>query len=83
MNRISVPIDQGALVVCKFKTLCEKRWGDLSEIEGEEKVRYCSDCMKPVFFCTTYEELRMHAEESHCINLIMEEGEELTGFVLV
>ena len=72
MNRISVTIDQGALVVCKFKTLCEKRWVDLNKIEGKEKVRYCIDCMKPVFFCTTYEELRIHAKESHCITFVKE-----------
>lgn len=83
MNKISVTIDQGASVVCKFETLCEKRWVDLSEIEGEEKVRYCKDCMKPVFFCTSYEELRIHAKESHCITFFKDQGSEFTGFVLV
>ena len=83
MNGISVIINEEASVVCKFKTLCEKRWSDLKRIEGEEKVRYCIDCMKPVFFCTSYEELRIHAKELHCITFFKDEGNEFTGFVLV
>jgi len=83
MNEISLAINEDTLVVCKFKTLCDRRWGDLSKIEGKENARYCNDCMKPVFFCTTYEELRIHAKESHCINFIKDEGNEFTGFVLV
>ena len=83
MNGISVIINEETLVVCKFKTLCEKRWSARKRIAGEEKVRYCIDCMKPVFFCTTHEELRIHAKESHCIAFVKDEGNEFTGFVLV
>ena len=83
MNGISVIINEETLVVCKFKTLCEKRWSDLKRIEGEEKVRYCIDCMKPVFFCTTHEELRIHAKESHCITFVIDWKSNLLKFIIL
>lgn len=54
-------------IICEFHFQCDKQWRDLSEILGEDGVRYCRDCTKPVFYCSTYEELAEHVAQSHCV----------------
>ena len=76
-------IQDRASITCKFKTLCDKKWGDLRTIAGEDRVRYCQDCEKPVFLCHTEEDLIAHAEASHCISLYNPSFSDLTGFVVV
>lgn len=47
------------------------------------QVRYCNDCMKPVFLCLSHEEFLKHAEESHCAALFCDTDGELMGFFIV
>ena len=54
-------------VICEFRFQCDKQWRDLNEISGQERVRYCGDCAKPVFLCQSYEELAEHVSEGHCV----------------
>ena len=75
--------DDEMSIICKSKFTCHRKWKDLRIIENELQVRYCSDCMKPVFLCTNREEFLKHANESHCINLYANQDDEFTGFVIV
>ncbi len=56
-------------IICTFKFLCDKQWGDLSDITGESRVRYCPDCKQSVFLCSSYEDVAAHAARSECIAL--------------
>lgn len=56
-------------VVCDFEFICSKTWNDLQEISGQTSVRYCNECSKPVFLCTSYQELKIHAQKSNCVAL--------------
>ena len=30
---------------CQFKFECDKKWGDLQVLEGQENVRFCAHCL--------------------------------------
>lgn len=83
MNQVSIPAGDGKIITCKSAFACKKRWNDLRIIENEKQVRYCTDCMKPVFLCRNHEELTKHANESHCVNISVNLDSEFTGFVIV
>ena len=83
MNNIDIPTDDGKFITCKSIFACKKKWKDLRTIENETQVRYCADCMKPVFLCRNPEELIKHANESQCVNLFTNLDSEFTGSVLV
>lgn len=83
MTEINIVINEDYSITCKLEIPCNKKWSDLKIIEGEAKVRYCTDCIKPVFLCSNYEELVKHAKESHCITFANDLNNELTGFVIV
>lgn len=63
-------------IVCTFKFLCDKQWGDLSELAGRKLVRYCPDCKQSVFLCSSYEDVAEHASRSECIALQDDESEQ-------
>ena len=63
------------VILCKFSFPCEKRWDDLSEISGEHFVRYCSECTKTVFLCSSYEDLYEHVEKEHCVAVLCSDAE--------
>ena len=83
MNEIDTPTEDGEFITCKSIFACKKKWKDLRTIENETQVRYCADCMKPVFLCRNREELIKHANDSHCVNFPTSLDSEFTGFVLV
>ena len=84
MTEVSINTEEGILVVCRFKNLCDKKWGELREITEEKKVRYCNECMQPVFLCRTRDEITKHAEASHCVSIHSESSSEVTtGFILI
>ena len=66
-------------VICTFRFRCDKQWNGLREIAGETRVRYCTDCIKPVFLCSSYDELAEHAAQSHCIALLDGQDNYLLG----
>ena len=54
-------------VLCTFRFLCDRGWDDLQEIDGEDSVRYCSGCAKPVFLCGSYADVAKNVAASHCV----------------
>ena len=78
-----ITTEDGIFITCRFQNLCKRTWGDLSAITGEKQVRYCNECMKPVFLCRTHDELIKHAQASHCLSFADGASREFTGFVLV
>ena len=54
-------------ILCTFRFQCDRRWEDLAMIAGKPDVRYCDGCEKPVFHCTTYDQLADHIAASHCV----------------
>ena len=54
-------------ILCQFSFPCEKSWNDLSEIAGQQDVRFCTECTKPVFLCLSYEDLYEHVEKERCV----------------
>lgn len=84
MTEVEITTEEGILVVCRFRNLCDKKWGDLREIAGERQVRYCNECMQPVFLCRTRDELTKHARASHCISIHCDSSDGVTtGFIVV
>ncbi len=51
---------------CEFKFKCPLKWEFLSGT-GDEKVRFCGECGRKVFFCENDEELRKHSEIGECV----------------
>lgn len=58
---------QNTSIICKFKFLCDKQWGDLNEIADQPNVRYCGGCQKSVFLCRNYDSLEKHIAALHCV----------------
>jgi hypothetical protein len=54
-------------ILCEFSFPCDRQWGELKEISGEDSVRYCGECSKPVFLCHSYDDLIEHVQESRCV----------------
>jgi hypothetical protein len=74
-------MDTAASVVCSFRFLCDKTWAELAEIQGNPGVRYCGDCEKPVFLCTSHEDLVEHAANERCVALVRVRDEMLLGHI--
>ena len=72
-------MDEHTSVLCTFRFLCDKQWGDLNEISDTPNVRFCSECAKAVFLCVGYDELREHISESHCVAIQRDDGFYLIG----
>ena len=49
-----------------FEFECPKEWGSLATTE-RSNVRYCGACAKQVFYCTTVNEARAHADRNECV----------------
>ena len=50
-----------------FALECPKRWEKLEPSTRDQKVRFCSECKKSVYFCHDIEEARAHAIEGRCV----------------
>jgi uncharacterized protein (TIGR02996 family) len=50
----------------RFTFLCPNRWGDLTGPPGAS-VRFCGDCRRNVFMCSSVEEAEDHARKGDCI----------------
>jgi len=61
-------LDRTAIENCepRFEFECPKRWEHL-QATGDEKVRFCDACQKPVFHCDTVAEAQEHAWEGECV----------------
>ena len=54
-------------ILCKLKFACDRKWSDLSVVEGQERVRHCGACSTDVYRCSTLTELGEHASQGHCV----------------
>jgi hypothetical protein len=54
---------------CRFAFRCDKQWHDLTETTFQE-VRFCSDCERDVFLCTTDAQLSEAVRLNRCIALV-------------
>lgn len=54
-------------IYCKFRFICDRKWDDLQKIEGENQIRFCSACEKPVYLSTSYAQLAMNAAANRCV----------------
>jgi len=59
--------EQKAVLTAKlFKQKCEKHWGDLIHTE-KNNVRFCTDCMKNVYYVDNEQEFINRKQSNHCI----------------
>lgn len=49
-----------------FDFACPMEWGQLAET-ADPKVRACSLCEEPVYYCTTIADARRHASQKRCV----------------
>lgn len=61
---------EGELENCHplFYYQCPKNWHAL-EATNSETVRFCSACLKPVYWCETPEQAKDYAKEGDCMSL--------------
>mgnify|MGYP001440319410 CR=1 FL=1 len=52
--------------VYTFEYKCPLEWKNLKKTE-DSKVRFCDECDKNVYRCTTNEDIDKHIELNHCI----------------
>lgn len=57
-------------IICKFSLLCDKRWAELSKIDGQDGTRFCDSCQQSVHFVDNYEEFVRHAGLGHCVAVV-------------
>ena len=65
-------------VESKFKFVCPKTWGAL-KATGEEGVRFCDECSKTVYLCSSDEELQNCATKGQCAALKTEANTHIMG----
>jgi len=65
---------------CRFAFKCNKQWADLRETRFS-KVRFCVDCQRDVFLCTTDGELREAVRLNRCValNQFFDDGPDVVG----
>lgn len=51
---------------CKFAYKCNKAWGDLQPTTFAQ-VRFCNECSRDVFLCTTESELAESVRLGRCV----------------
>ena len=54
-------------IICKYS--CDKQWQELRPIPQQPDKRFCLDCRKTVYHCTTEQQAREHAISENCIML--------------
>lgn len=54
-------------IVCKFSFVCDQKWDDLRNIEGNIQARFCEVCESPVYLTETYEELATNVAAKRCV----------------
>ncbi len=54
---------------CRFAFRCDKEWQDLTETTFP-KVRFCGDCERDVFLCTTDAQLAEAIRLNRCVALV-------------
>ncbi len=55
-----------AKIECQFSFKCPQVWQLLTPTE-QDGVRYCGECQREVFLCSSEEELQTHAKQNHCV----------------
>lgn len=54
-------------IVCKFSFVCDQKWDDLRNIEGNLQARFCEVCESPVYLTESYEELATNVAAKRCV----------------
>jgi hypothetical protein len=52
---------------CTFAFQCPMKWDALRADPHDAKKRHCDRCKRPVFLCTSDEELNQHVKAKDCI----------------
>ena len=52
---------------CQLAFRCKQKWETMSPTSEDGLVRFCTDCMTEVFFCSNDQELTDHIKWNHCI----------------
>lgn len=52
---------------CNFRFKCKQNWHEMSLTRDDGTVRFCSECMQEVFFCSSDSELGEHIKSNYCI----------------
>jgi uncharacterized protein (TIGR02996 family) len=61
--KVARPLVENCLAV---ELECPRDWGSLATTEKRD-VRYCGSCEKQVFYCSTVDDARRHAQRGHCV----------------
>lgn len=61
--KVARPLIENCMAV-EFE--CPRDWGSLATTE-KRNVRYCGSCAKQVFYCSTVDDARRHAQRGHCV----------------
>ena len=65
--------EAGTIEGCSLAYRCPKQWKDLSPIENEASVRWCTDCRQPVFFVRSKSDLKRLSAARSCIAFLASE----------
>ncbi|MGI9558516.1 MAG: hypothetical protein ACR2NQ_02455 [Thermodesulfobacteriota bacterium] len=63
---------------CEFSFKCPLKWERLTETK-DDKIRFCGECERNVYFCKDDEELAKHVERGDCVAVIQEKEMMLGG----
>lgn len=75
--RESIEIDD-----CRFGFECTQTWSGLTEVPGQAKVRFCTACEAPVYYCEDQAELAKHSALGRCIAINVSTSSEMIGDVI-
>lgn len=56
---------------CRFAFRCHKQWNDLVPTK-QQNVRFCDDCSRKVFYCSTDAELVSAVKDGQCVAVVVE-----------
>lgn len=52
---------------CQFRFECEKKWSELLRVEGEQGIRFCTQCLQEVHFVDNAQDLVLAMEKDWCV----------------
>lgn len=58
------------IVNCQFKFNCDQNW-ELMRKTTQADRRYCGQCQRDVFECTSLDDVRAHALLGHCVAIFV------------
>lgn len=67
---LKVDFDEDGLVDirnCQFKFECDKRWSELERVEGQDSIRFCTHCLKEVYYIDDAWDLVLALKKDWCV----------------